>query len=49
MTLLMDKLFIKIGFKAKDLKSCTIRGALYFGMIYTLGMSSAFVVMAMLS
>lgn len=46
MTNLIDRFFIKIGFESEDLKACNIRGALYVGMIYTIGMASAFVIMA---
>lgn len=49
MTNLMDMFFIKIGFEAEDLKACNIRGALYVGMIYTIGMASAFMIMAALA
>ena len=49
MTLLMDKFFIKIGFDTKELKACKIRGALYIGMVYTIGMASAFMIMATLA
>ena len=49
MTILMDKFFIKIGFEPQDLKACNIRGALYIGMIYTMGMSSAFAIMTILA
>lgn len=48
MTLIMDKLFIKIGFEAEDLNACDIRGTLYIGMIFSIGMGSAFGTMAML-
>jgi len=49
MNLLIDKFFIKIGFDAQELKACNIRGALYVGMIYTIGMASAFSIMALLA
>jgi len=45
MTALMDNLFIKIGFDNQEIKSSSIRGYLYFGMIFMLGMIAVFLIM----
>ena len=49
MTLLMDKLFISIGFDEEELKKSTMRGLLYMGIIFMLGVMMSFLVMTILS
>lgn len=46
---LMDKLFISIGFDAAEKSASADRGWLYVGIVYFLGLASAFMVMAIMS
>jgi|GEM_PF-3926205 len=46
MTPLMDRLFISIGLDPKEIKNSPLRGALYIGIIYVCGLTSAFLIMA---
>lgn len=46
---LMDKLFISVGFDAAEIRASTDSGWLYVGIVYFLGLASAFVVMAIVS
>ena len=46
---LMDRLFISIGFEKREIKASPIRGWIYFGIIYFLGLTSAFGIMTILS
>ncbi len=38
----IDKLFIKAGLEAKELKASRYRGALYFGIFVMLGLTALF-------
>lgn len=49
MTNLMDKFFISMGLEAVEIKASPYRGWIYVGMIYLLGLTSAFGVMAIMS
>lgn len=49
MTILMDRLFIKIGFDDEELQNSSYRGYLYVGMIFMLGLTVAFLIMTLLS
>jgi len=49
MTVLMDRFFSKMGLEEQELKHSSQRGYLYMGMIFMLGITSAFLVMAILS
>lgn len=49
MTYLMDKLFIAAGFQAGEIKTSHYRGWLYVGIVYFLGLASAFGVMTIAS
>lgn len=49
MTILMDRLFIKIEFDSEGIQNSSKRGILYIGMIYLAGMATAFIIMAALS
>ena len=46
MTPLLDRLFISIGLDSKDIENSPMRGALYIGIIYMIGLTSAFLIMA---
>ena len=47
MTNLMDKMFISMGLDGKEIKDTQIRGVLYIGMIYMIGLTSAFLIMVL--
>lgn len=47
MTPLMDRLFISIGLDAKEIQNSPARGALYIGIICMIGLTSAFLIMAL--
>jgi len=49
LTELMDGFFIRIGFEKRELEASYYRGQLYAGMIYMLGLASAFLLMGVLS
>ena len=44
---MMDKMFISMGLDGKEIKDTQIRGVLYIGMIYMIGLTSAFLIMAL--
>ena len=46
---LIDKLFISLGFDQAELKASVFRGWLYAGMIYCLGIITAFLIVLILS
>lgn len=48
MITLMDHFFIRIGFQEDELKRSAIRGWLYMGMIYMIGLTTAFLIMALI-
>ena len=48
MTNLMDNLFIKIGFDNRDIKRSSKRGVFYVGIVFMLGMTTAFIIMIFL-
>ena len=48
-TAIMDKWFIRVGFQKVELEESDIRGFLYMGMIFMVGQSLAFLIMAILS
>lgn len=45
MTDIMDKFFVRIGFKRDELEASHLRGFLYVGIVYMIGLSSAFLIM----
>jgi hypothetical protein len=45
----MDKFFSNIGLEEQELKNSKIRGYLYIGMIFMLGIIVSFLTMALLS
>lgn len=45
-TVLMDRLLATFGFAREELDAVEYRGWLYLGMIYMMGLASAFVIMA---
>ena len=49
MIILMDRLFILIGFDAREIEASPIRGWLYAGMIFFAGFIFAFGIMILLS
>jgi len=49
MTILMDKFFVRIGFELPELERISIRGYLYFGMIFLLGVIFSFLIMTIFS
>lgn len=49
MTHLIDKIFIHLGMDKAEIEASDIRGSLYIGMIYTVGMTSAFLIMSVFS
>jgi len=48
-TYLMDKIFICLGMDKTEIEASDIRGTLYVGMIYMVGLASAFLVMSIFS
>jgi hypothetical protein len=48
-TVIVDRFFAKLGLEEEELKSSPKRGFLYIGMIYMLGLITAFLTMAILS
>jgi hypothetical protein len=46
---LMDKFFISIGLEAPEIMARPHRGYLYIGMLYSLGLASAFGTMAIIT
>ncbi|GLQ24229.1 hypothetical protein GCM10007853_21030 [Algimonas ampicilliniresistens] len=48
MTYLMDKFFIAIGLDETEIRESAYRGWLYVGMVYLLGIGSAFGVMTLI-
>ena len=49
MTHLMDKFFIHLGMDKTEIEASDIRRTLYVGMIYMVGLASAFLVMSIFS
>ena len=45
----MDTLFISIGLEATEIGASTFRGWIYVGMVYFLGITSAFGIMTLMS
>lgn len=46
MTFLLDKFFISIGLEAQEIHESSIRSAIYIGIVFLLGLASAFLIMA---
>lgn len=49
MTHIMDKFFIHIGFNREELTASNSRGWIYIGMIFLIGLSTAFFIMSVFS
>lgn len=47
MTVLLDRFFIKTGFDRQEIESTPHRGYLYIGIIFMLGMTTAFLIMSL--
>lgn len=48
MTYVMDKFFISIGFDAEEIHESPKRGGLYIGIVFMLGLASAFLLMTVI-
>lgn len=48
MTSLMDEFFIFLGLDSEELKQSPLRGRLYVGIVYCLGITTAFAIMILM-
>jgi len=48
MTGIVDKFFIYIGFDKNELEMSDVRGLLYIGIVFMMGVSSAFIIMTLI-